>query len=1094
MVRRVSWGVLLVVASSCLDLALPAAPPPPGPGTISGRAVVAVAGRAERRPAAGAFVRLLPSGLTTRTSESGVFVLEGVTRSTGELLVQHDGDGDGRFERQRLVRLDDLHPGLGRQVQVGDVVVEENASVAGRVLRAEVMTPSGHVGSTVFVPEGPFTATTADDGRFLLENLPAGTLRLAFFRAGYESRGFDSVTLRPGEELTLADVSLVPASRSSPGALEGTLVTTPATMPGGARVELTGADGLVRLTSPSADGAFSFAQLPPDLYRLEVTLAGYQPALLQNVIVQPGETTRVGTIDLHGGVAIVFPDAGPGARDAGVRDAGATADGGADGGAPDGGRAPDAGFTSDAGVDAGSVLLPNAVVAPTLAVRPGQVNVVLDGSGSSDPLGRALVFHWAQVSGPRVTLSVNDTTQATTRFDAPTMPGVLRFDLTVTNAAGLTSAPATVLVTVQAPPVAAITPGSFSLRTGLVATLDGRLSNDPAGGPLSYEWAVTAGTLTLEGITDAGVRGDRVQVRAGATTGAGEVRLVVTNTLGLVSAPATVTVSVTNDPVVVQVDAGSAQVVGLGQLVVLRASATSTDPSDSFTFSWAPLLADGGVSVDAGVSLTSTVGSVTSFMAPVTPQALGFSVTATGTSSGASSVGKTQVLVQDDRAPQVVTSDPPIVGAGRPDGPWWELSVTFDEPIEPTSVTPTSIVVLERDAGVPVDIVWDAAATTVRVTPRHPLSLGADADLVLTGLSDTSSLRNVMAPTRLPFRVRSPLFKTYVGASGTSANPLPVPLITGRDVGFVGFYRPTSGCGGNPSGNFFTLGATGFTGPAVEASQCGCGRSEQRAHAVALGRAYYACGRDFVFTNVGASFVTQGTLGAHALNTDGVTVGGTAGGAGNVLNWYALTSTGWGVAESVHSQPVYDNGVAEGFGGAVAPNRSLALGISSVGLRIAERVGASIFFVELPEASPVTQPVMPRGAYVGTRPAFCVSHVSAGQLLLRCALRNTQDTGWLTFTDVGQGPIERVFDVQSWGDTLFLAYAQAGVVKVSTLDASSSAPTFVPLLGPAGVTAWNQSPACTARAPAMQVRADGVWVAFQESCGGAWSVVLRKAF
>jgi hypothetical protein len=1113
--------LVAVLGVGCRDLKVPEAPPAPGPGTISGRAVVAVAGRSEKKPAEGAFVRLLPTGLVTKTDADGLFVLEGVTRSTGELLLQHDVDGDGHFERQRLVRVDGYRPGFNRHVQLGDVFLEENATVRGRVLRGDVTTLSGHAGSLVFIPEGPFTATTSDDGRFVIEDMPPGTARLAFFRNGYESKGYEEISLTSGQELLMRDVTLTPLEPGAlPGKLEGKVVATPATSLTPVRVEVVGSDGVVRVAAVEESGDFRLANLASDLYRVKVELAGYRSASLTNVLVSAGQTTNLGVLNLSQGTVVVFPDAGNGGGAGGGSGGGAGGgsgggagggsgggtgggSGGGTGGGSGGGTGGGSGGETDAGTDAGSDAgidagvidagpdprTPTAVLAGVLAVAPGQTNVTLSGSGSSDPNGSPLVYHWTQTQGPSVALSVNDALTPTTKFTAPGTATLLRFELTVTNTQGFTSLPAIGFVTVQAQPLARILPASLSIRTGLTADLDGTTSDDPGGGGLTYQWSVLSGPVTLEAISDAGLTG-KVRLRAGATPGPAEVQLVVSNSLGLQSAPVVLMVTVNTDPIVLKVDAGAAQFVGFGKAVTLRATASSNAPADSHIFTWSQVLIDGGTNLaDAGVQLSSSSGAAVSFTSPIFPTDLYFRVNASGTPSGATAVAGAKVGVIDDAPPVLVDSDPPVSAAGIPNGPWLVLSATFDEPLDVSTVIPANFSLKEADAGVAVDTTWDAPTRTVSIAPRRPLNPGSSAVLTLSGVADGSPQRNVMPTISLPFSVRQVTSKKWITAALSTAEIRPVPLI-GSSEAWVGYFLPNAGCGAASSANFIPVNATAFGSPTSVG--CGCGRNEQRNHAVVGGRGYYRC-NEYVVYRPGNSWTTYPGSNSppNAINTDGVSIGGSSETYG--MLWTNLLPTGWAGYAMVDNTASYFNAGYEpyAFGGAVQGNRNLSLGVlTSRALRVFEQVGSGAW-TNLSEAAPAAGTFMPRGAYVGVRPVVCHTHQPSTQLLLRCIVRN--GSGWDAYEDVGQGTVERTFDVQARGDTVFVTYARAGKIRVRMLDTTAAVPAFVDLPGAAGATEWNSDPSCTARNPSMQVTEDGVWVAFQETCTSSWSAVLRKA-
>jgi hypothetical protein len=1073
------WTLLLALAG-CRQLAVP---PPPGPGTISGRAVVAVPGRTEKVAAPGALVRLLPGGLGATADEAGLFVVEAVTRTSGDLLLQVDADRDGVFERQRLVRLDGYHPGAGRQVSLGDVVLEENATLRGRVRRADARTEGGQGGSVAFVPEGPFTATTADDGRFVLENMPPGSTRIAFLRAGYQPQGYDELTLSAGQDLLLNEVVLEPLAdgQVAPGSLEGTLAAAPGADLSGARVELVGGDGLVRLAPTQAGGGFALAGVPAGLYSLSAQLAGYRTARVPNILVSAGQTTRLGVLDLVVGEPLVVPDAG-------------------NAGGPDAGPSP----RLDGGPDARA---PTAVAAPRLAAAPGQEGATLDGSGSSDPQGQALVFHWRQTAGAPVTLSVNDTTAASTRFTAPASPGVLRFELTVENAWSLLSAPALVTVTVQAPPLAVISPSALSVRVNGTALLDGSGSADPAGGPLGYAWSVASGGVTLAPVGDGGLSSAVVRLLAPAVTGLAEVQLVVSTAQGLASAPVVRQVVVNDAPVAVHVDAGLAQVVGFGEPVRLSASATSTAPDDTFTFAWA-------APPDAGVLVSSSViGDVATFTSPDRAGDLRFTVTATASPSGVSATTTALVTVIDDQPPTVVASIPPA-SSGRPPGPRFLLSATFSKPLDVTSVTPANVRLREGDAGVAVDLSYDVQARTVSVMPRRPLTFATDAQLELSGLIDATAQRNVLAPVVLPFKVVNTIVQDFAPtpiASNYSfvRDSTPAPLITGPDRGWVvgGEWPNISNCGSAMfAPSVMGVNAT-LSGGSTHSRSCGCGPDEQHFQAALGSTVYVACYPEGVAQFDGTTWSGPSPLSPvqMAFSSDGVSLAGPA--ACNAPTcqdglWWRrqLPSGGWQVAEQVelaaYANPTLST-VAGGFfgspafGGAVRGTHELALGVLATGaLRIFEQV-AGLGWTNLSEASPVGATLAPRGAYVGTTPVVCHTYQSGTQLLLRCLVRS--GAGWTAYEDVGGGAVDRIFDVQARGDAVFVALSALGAVRVRMLDTAAAAPAFVDVPGPQGASSWNLNGSCQARNPALQLTDQGLWLSFAEYCSGQLTVVLEKA-
>ncbi len=91
---------------------------------------------------------------------------------------------------------------------------------------------------------------------------------------------------------------------------------------------------------------------------------------------------------------------------------------------------------------------PNSVAGSSQTVSPG-VSVILDGRQSNDPDGDDLSYAWTQTTGPAVSLNDND--MVTASFTAPSVTSdtLLRFDLQVTDVAGLSDT-STTSVTVNA--------------------------------------------------------------------------------------------------------------------------------------------------------------------------------------------------------------------------------------------------------------------------------------------------------------------------------------------------------------------------------------------------------------------------------------------------------------------------------------------------------------------------------------------------------------------------------------------------------------------------------------------------------------------
>jgi hypothetical protein len=141
---------------------------------------------------------------------------------------------------------------------------------------------------------------------------------------------------------------------------------------------------------------------------------------------------------------------------------------------------------------------PTANAGSDQVVPPG-VAVNLNGAGSSDANGTIATYAWTQTAGSAITLTSSGT--ATPSFTAPSDPGTLTFQLTVTDNGGASHSDS-VSVTVNAIPVAnagadqAVSAGAAVSLMGTATDADGSIS--------SYSWTQTSGPqVTLNGANGA---------------------------------------------------------------------------------------------------------------------------------------------------------------------------------------------------------------------------------------------------------------------------------------------------------------------------------------------------------------------------------------------------------------------------------------------------------------------------------------------------------------------------------------------------------------------------------------------------------------
>lgn len=1074
---RASLAVVVLVLSSCnRSLHVADAPGPPGPGTISGRTVVAQPGRSQRVAAAGAEVLLLGSGLKTSSDAAGNFLLEGLTRESGLLLFRWDSDGNGSFDRQKAVSLQALKAGPGRQLAIGEVLLVENARMHGRVLREEIPpTAGGHGGTLALVPEGPFTATSGDDGTYTFEDLPDGDLRIAFFRVGYLSDGFSEITLSAGQDLSLRDVVLKrqPAGQVDPARVTGRVVLVPPTgSVEQALVKLTDLSTMMASnTAPSATGEFSFSQVP-GVYRLSVSLPGYVSAEVPNVLLQPGENA-LGDVTLRAG------EGGSGGSGGG-------------GGAPGGGTGGSGGVGgSGGGGGAGgtggglSSVDPVAVLQGITAVRTGAI-ARLDGRASYDPLdGGQLIYRWQTDSG--VVLAPNNSLLAATpQFTAPMTPGFLSFSLTVTSQSMRTSAAANSLVEVVAAPVPRVVPPMvLTMKVGTSAVISAAGSMDPAMAPLSFRWT-TDGGVTLTNATSS-----VVTVTAPATPTIATVRLVLSN--AAVSADpydVTVDVNMTGSPSA-NVTVTPPQLKGLGDPVVISAQTTSQVVGEGFSYTWSKL---SGPAVTLNGANTSSLG----FTAPLSPSSFQFQVVAVG-DAGSMGSGIAQVDVEDDDPPVLLASDPADV-ASAPGG-WWSLTATFNEPLDPASVNASTVQLRQGAVTLPAEVLYEGATRTVRLVPLRPLTPSAAYTFSLGAVTDSSTRLNPFAGKTLPFTARPPAFTLWQRSNPGPSVAVQGPglAVTSSDVWVLGYHVTPVMMTGSWFASRPNFADGGYLEHVAFPGVASTVQSTRRGHTVNDLPVYvqqFSNTISLVFRS-GAWQPGNGNS-ARVACSDGTRLDGLRGGSPTYISWPGTTlnaaasvvytetpATTWTVLTDDEGFACASRGTQQFM---TVPVNDTAFG-STRALRVYSKPGPGTFGLVSPNFSGTVN--FARAQYVGDLPLLCFT-VTSGLNQLQCALF-TGSTSWVASTDLAPGAANHI-DLHGRGGAAWLSYTAGSQLKVKTVwgqaDAGSLDVTDWP--GPQGSASWNQNPTCTAGMPEAWAAPDALYVAWEELCGSTYELFVRR--
>ncbi len=280
----------------------------------------------------------------------------------------------------------------------------------------------------------------------------------------------------------------------------------------------------------------------------------------------------------------------------------------------------------------------------TFAVTASDANV---------PSHLPLAFHVTQSGAPALLgLSVTSTgpSSANVSFTAPAdvlTPSDVTFDVTATNAAGVTSAASTTTVTINPASVVCVAPtaatgGPYTINSGATVTLTGSATGST---PITFLWATPAsGTLSDPTAASPVFTAPAVTV---ATTI--DISLTATNSCGSSTATSTVTVNASQPPAVSQVNPVSVFAGANGTFTV-----SGADPNSPAQLPLAFTVTQAGAPALVNLATTQNppTGATVQFTAPtlpvgqVAPSVITLSITATNSLGQASAPVSVSVTVK----------------------------------------------------------------------------------------------------------------------------------------------------------------------------------------------------------------------------------------------------------------------------------------------------------------------------------------------------------------------------------------------------------------------------------------------------------------
>jgi hypothetical protein len=222
---------------------------------------------------------------------------------------------------------------------------------------------------------------------------------------------------------------------------------------------------------------------------------------------------------------------------------------------------------------------PRASAGPNQRIAGIGITVQLDGSGSSDPAGRPLTYHWTLVEAPTGSVAALTGADTVAPSFVPDRKGRYRAQLVVNNGVQ-SSSPDVVAVTVENTAPVANAGADLTASIGQMVRLDGTASSDVDGDPLTYQWSFASRPRGSRAVfaDPAAAQPTFVVDRPGRYI----ARLVVSD--GSAQSEDSVVIDVPNSAPIA--NAGADQSVGVGAGVTLDGTGSSDVDGDRLRYTW----------------------------------------------------------------------------------------------------------------------------------------------------------------------------------------------------------------------------------------------------------------------------------------------------------------------------------------------------------------------------------------------------------------------------------------------------------------------------------------------------------------------------